>query len=104
MRILSAPSVYWLSQVVLGGPGRHADFVHKHIRPEAGMRVLDIGLRPRQHPQADARHGVRGSDLNPHYIEQAKKRYGDVAEFSLRRRDPDRAQVTGNSTWSRRTG
>ncbi|MGZ5322181.1 MAG: class I SAM-dependent methyltransferase [Solirubrobacterales bacterium] len=78
--ILSHPRVYWLSQVVLGSPRRHANFV-EHVGPEPGMRILDMGCGPGELLRLMPGTDYLGFDLNPTYIDAARKRFGDLGEF-----------------------
>jgi SAM-dependent methyltransferase len=80
-RVLMAPSVYEAAQRLLGSPRVRREFVTTYVRPEPGARVLDIGCGP-----GDLRGWLPevryvGFDLNPHYIESARARFGDRGEF-----------------------
>jgi SAM-dependent methyltransferase len=79
--------------VISGGGRRQATLVRDYLRPTAGMRILDIGCGPGQMlrlmPQAD----YVGYDLNPVYVEAARRRFGDRAEFHCA--DATRADMNG---------
>ena len=79
--VLSDPRVYWFQQWLTGGGRRHATFINKYLRPQAGERILDVGCGPGQllwlMPEVD----YVGYDLNPAYIKAARRRFGDRAEF-----------------------
>lgn len=79
--VLSHPRVYWLSQVVLGGPGRHKMFVREYLRPRDGMRILDIGCGSGQMTKMMPQTDYVGLDPNPRYIEMARKQFGLLGEF-----------------------
>jgi len=79
--ILSGPRVYWFYQWLSGTGGRHATFVREYLRPEPGMRVLDIGCGPGQMLRLMPQTDYVGYDLDPGYIEAARRRFGDRAEF-----------------------
>lgn len=88
--ILANPAVYRLWVNMVGGPASAAVLVNEHIQPKAGARILEIGCGPgtllRYLPMCE----YVGFDLNPKYIETAKRRFPDahfvcerVSQFSL---------------------
>jgi SAM-dependent methyltransferase len=78
--ILSSPRIYWLFQVAVGQPDRQAKFV-SHLRPEAGMRVLDVGCGPGEMLRLMPETDYLGYDLSPGYIDAARRQFGDQGEF-----------------------
>ncbi len=80
--ILSSPKIYSLLQILLGAKKERQIFVERYIHPSKGMRILDIGCGP-----ADILeflpNGVTyvGYDISPAYIERARDRFGDRAQF-----------------------
>lgn len=78
---LSNARVYTKFVDLVSGPGR-PNFVRDHIRPKPGDRILDIGCGPGS-IFALMPPGVEyiGFDHSPTYIESAKQRFGEQAEF-----------------------
>jgi 2-polyprenyl-3-methyl-5-hydroxy-6-metoxy-1,4-benzoquinol methylase len=74
--ILRRPQVYLAFQRALGLEKMTRYLIEHHVRPRAGMTVLDIGCGPGT--LAFSLPGVRydGFDLNPEYIEFARRRFG----------------------------
>jgi 2-polyprenyl-3-methyl-5-hydroxy-6-metoxy-1,4-benzoquinol methylase len=93
--ILSNPRVYWLYQVISGGGRRQATFVRDYLHPIAGMRILDIGCGPGQMLRLMPQTDYVGYDLNPGYVEAARRRFGDQAEFQCA--DVTKADMNGGS-------
>ena len=81
-RVLERPGGYELFQRIIGARRARRRFVDEVLRPFPGMRVLDIGcgagtlldLLPED-------VAYTGFDMNPVYIESAKRAYGDRARF-----------------------
>lgn len=75
MRLLENPRVYRLWQM----PFAEAKFapVRRHGEPAAAKRVLDIGCGPGTNASLFSESDYLGLDINPKYIEQAKRRFGD---------------------------
>ncbi len=90
--ILSSPRIYDLFQAAVGQPDRHARFV-SHLRPEPGMRVLDVGCGPGEMLRLMPETDYLGYDLSPTYIDAARQRFGDQGEF--RRGDVTAAELNG---------
>lgn len=93
--VLSGPRAYWFYQRLSGAEGRHATFVGEYLRPRAGMRILDIGCGPGQLLQLLPETDYVGYDLNPDYVEAARRRFGERAEFHCA--DATRAELNGGS-------
>ena len=79
--VLSEPRIYWLVQWLSGASGRHATFVRKYLRPEPGLRILDIGCGPGQMLRLMPETDYVGYDLDPGYVAAARRRFGDRAAF-----------------------
>ena len=80
--ILDRPGIYERVQQLLGARASRRRIVHEFLRPVAGSRILDVGcgtgsLLDDLPPDVD----YVGFDLNPRYIEAAKKKYGNRVRF-----------------------
>lgn len=82
--ILSYPLVYLLFQFLMGGNKPREAFVANFVRPEAGMKILDVGCGPAGIldflPEVD----YWGFDISDSYISQAKSRYAQRGHFSCK--------------------
>lgn len=80
--VLSSPKVYDAFQDLMGAEKVRRELVSKHIRPERGFRILDIGCGTARIldylPQVD----YHGFDLSQIYINEAKSRYGSRGHFN----------------------
>ena len=81
-KLLERPRVHEGLRRLVGGPASRARFVSEFVRPFKGVRVLDIGcgtgpLLSYLPPTAS----YVGYDLNPAYIEAARRRYGPRGQF-----------------------
>lgn len=83
--LLSIPSVYELSQRLVGvGKFRH-EIVETYLRLRKGCRILDIGCGTAtllDYLPKDVEYV--GFDLSPEYIASAKERYGDRGVFECK--------------------
>lgn len=93
-RILNRAGAYGMLQKLLLRGGSRARYVREFVRPFAGCRVLDIGCGP-----ADILEHLpgfigeyAGFDMNPEYIEAARRRWGSRGSFRCERVD---AAMTG---------
>ena len=82
-RVLSQPMVYELWSRLVGGERARSALVREHVRPLAGVRVLDLGCGPGDLVRylGDVRYV--GVDVSKPYIERARRLYGDRAEFRV---------------------
>jgi SAM-dependent methyltransferase len=81
-RIFESAAVYDRFQRLLGGDGARRRFVHELLRPPQGARILDIGCGTGtllDHLPADVDYV--GYDLNPRYIEDARRRHPGRGRF-----------------------
>ena len=82
-KVLSHPVVYTSFQYLMGASSGWRNFVEHYIRPQAGMRVLDIGCGPADLlgylPPVD----YWGFDISDAYIEHARQRYGTRGNFHV---------------------
>lgn len=85
--VLNHPAVYQLFQNLVGATKLRRVLTREFIRPEAGMRVLDIGCGPADILQLFPPLDYLGFDLNPDYIETARRRFGDRGRFYAERFD-----------------
>lgn len=80
--ILKIPKIYSFLQNILGAKYRAKVLVNEYIKPLPGSKILDIGCGP-----ADILETLpedidyTGFDMNPKYIENARNRYGERANF-----------------------
>lgn len=65
----------------IGGPNARATHVSRYIRPKEGDRILDVGCGPADIIESLPPVTYVGVDLNPNYIESAKRNYGHKASF-----------------------
>ena len=91
--LLPIPAAYQLWWKLVGGPGWAKVLVGEYIRPKPGMRILEIGCGPGNIARYLTQYEYVGFDLNPKYIEVAKKRFPKaqfvcqrVSQFSLAER------------------
>jgi 2-polyprenyl-3-methyl-5-hydroxy-6-metoxy-1,4-benzoquinol methylase len=80
--ILSIPYMYKFLINLLGGNRSRYELVNDYIRPEVGMRILDLGCGPATIlnflPDGVVYVGV---DLSQRYIDEANKKFGNRGEF-----------------------
>lgn len=92
--LLSFPRMYRHVTLLLRGKKTTQQFVDTYIKPKAGERVLDIGCGPgdllRFLPPVD----YCGFDMDPSYIEAAKRRYGLQGKFFCKK--VSREVIKGN--------
>jgi 2-polyprenyl-3-methyl-5-hydroxy-6-metoxy-1,4-benzoquinol methylase len=87
---LSIPSAYQLWGNLIGGPACVKILVNEYVQPRVGVRILDIGCGPGIIVSYLPPCQYLGFDLNPRYIEVAKRRTPNaqfvcerVSQFSL---------------------
>ncbi len=85
--ILSHPKVYATFQQIVGSPRVRRELIDTYVKPQPGLRVLDVGCGPGV--LVDYLPGVdyTGTDLSAAYIEAAQRRYGDRGRFFVGRVD-----------------
>jgi SAM-dependent methyltransferase len=88
--VLSIPTVYQLWWNLVGGPRWAKVLVNEYVQPRVETRILEIGCGPGTIVSYLPRSEYRGFDLNPRYIESAKRRFPKaqfvcerVSKFSL---------------------
>lgn len=81
--LLSVPAIYELAQRAAGSPRVREEYVHRHVRPVAGDRVLDIGCGPGNILAYFPEVTYVGVDPSPAYIASATRRFGDRGTFSV---------------------
>jgi SAM-dependent methyltransferase len=83
-KVLSHPVVYTAFQYLMGARSGWRHFVNQYIRPEAGMRVLDIGCEPADLLGYLPPVECWGFDISDAYIEHAHQRHGERGHFHVR--------------------
>jgi SAM-dependent methyltransferase len=85
--LLDRAGVYAALQNLLLRSGSRARYVREHVRPFPGCRVLDIGCGPgtllAHLPESIGAYV--GYDMNPGYIEAARRRWGARGTFHCRK-------------------
>ena len=85
-RVLAHAGVYEAVQQILGGRRSVERYVREQVRPVPGVRILDVGCGPASILDVLPPDVIyTGYDANPAYVEHARRRYGDRAEFSCAR-------------------
>jgi 2-polyprenyl-3-methyl-5-hydroxy-6-metoxy-1,4-benzoquinol methylase len=80
--ILSRPVVYSFFQMLMGAHRTRQNFVTNWIRPFAGMKILDVGCGPADILAYLPDVEYWGFDISESYIQQAKTRFGQRAQFN----------------------
>lgn len=80
-KLMAHPTIYSTVTLLLRGRNTTQSFVNNYVRPEAGDRILDIGCGTGD--ILNFLHDIEycGFDLDPGYIEMAKKKYGNRGVF-----------------------
>lgn len=79
--VLSIAAVYRFLMRALGGHNSRTTFIREYVRPEAGMKILDIGCGPGDITNYLPGVDYTGIDLDAAYIEYAKKHFGHRGRF-----------------------
>lgn len=82
--ILSHPIVYTTFQNLMGARSGSQRIVSEYIRPEPGMRVLDIGCGPAAILEYLPEVEYWGFDISEAYIAAARKGFGKQGRFVCR--------------------
>lgn len=82
-RALSNATAYSALQALLGAGGVHRHLVGEHLRPAPSERLLDLGCGPGDVLEALPEVDYVGVDASPRYLDAARRRWGDRAEFRL---------------------
>jgi len=94
--ILDSPMLYHTFQRAIGGFSARVKAINEYLSLKQGQVVVDIGCGP-GHIAAHLPRGVdyHGFDIEPQYIEYAKRHFGGVAAFHCRMFDADAARTVG---------
>jgi SAM-dependent methyltransferase len=78
--LLTLPSVYRLFDSFVRGDSWYI-YISEYIRPVPGEKVLDIGCGPGDILENLPAVDYLGFDINPRYVEAARKRFGNRGRF-----------------------
>jgi SAM-dependent methyltransferase len=82
-RVLAFPEVYEAWSRFVGGEHARSTLVREYVRPWPGARVLDLGCGPGEILPHLRDVDYLGIDLSEDYIDQARRSFGDQAEFRV---------------------
>jgi SAM-dependent methyltransferase len=82
--VLSHPLVYKTFQKLMGPPTTRRNFVAEFIRPQAGMKILDIGCGPADILDYLPAVDYHGFDISTAYIENAQNRFDGRGQFTCK--------------------
>jgi SAM-dependent methyltransferase len=80
---LKVPCLYNLLQDAIGGNALRRRFIQSHVRAKAGDKVIDIGCGPAQILPWLPCVEYLGLDVNPYYIDSAKRTHGNKGTFVI---------------------
>jgi len=82
--LLEQPRIYSLFRRLVGRDTARLVYAREHLRLEPGQRVLDLGCGPGDILQFLPAVQYVGYDINPAYIERARRRFSARGEFHCR--------------------
>lgn len=93
--LLALPWAYRGFSAIVGAKRSRAELVRQYVRPQQGDRVLDCGCGPGEF--VDHLPGMEyvGVDIDPRYVADARRRFGDRATFRLGPVGPDTIREIG---------
>lgn len=80
-RVLNSPRVYNAFNRVVGTRRSLDVFVEEFVRPEPGMRVLDVGCGPGQFVTELPEVDYTGIELSPEYVAAARSNFGHLGRY-----------------------
>ena len=81
-KILEVPAIYDMFQKLVGAQQGRLEFIQQTITPMVRARVLEVGCGPGINSEAFSKTiSFVGYDISQSYIDHARQRYGDHAEF-----------------------
>lgn len=81
--LLSSPWAYEFSQFLWYRPGMQREYVTRYACPKPGDRVLDIGCGVGAVSQYFPQVTYHGFDSSDRYVDYARRKFGDRAEFTV---------------------
>jgi len=79
--LLEHPRIYSLFRRLVGRDSARSVYAREHLRLQPEQRVLDLGCGPGDILQFLPAVDYVGYDINPAYIERARRRFGHRGEF-----------------------